>query len=59
MIGYSTQSKVCKIWDTEKQALIISRYVKFVENSYSSPKTTSEELEETSDSLNAQGGDIS
>jgi len=58
MIGYSTKSKGYKIWDTQSRALIISREVKFNESSVSSPTTILEDSDETSDSLNAPGGEV-
>ncbi len=46
MIGYSTRSKVYKVWDTESRTLIISRDVKFDESSFSSSTSTLEDSEE-------------
>ncbi len=58
MLGYSTQSKGYKIWDTEAQTIIVSRDVKFDESSFSSPISTLEDADEASGSVKVQGGEV-
>ncbi len=58
MLGYSTQSKRYKIWDTESRVLVISRDVRFDESPLGSCTTTIDDSIEGSSSVDDQVGDV-